>query len=283
MENSVPFNLFIGYIEERETIRIKRALGEAPPWTTDPILRSYRFTNVHREADRVTRWIAANWRNPDPDNWFAMLIARMINQPATLARIGYPVPWDKERFIAAMDKPNPGGESLYNAAYMIKADGGEYAGARKHHTLAKLLFDVAWNRREWLRPDPIDSLNSFHMKLMELHNMGSFYAAQVVADVKHNQPLLSASDWVSFAASGPGSRKGLNYLLDRDPARAWREEDWRMELSRLLARVQPPVLNLILDAQDLQNCLCEFSKYMRAYTGAGRPKQNFKPNQEPMS
>jgi len=44
------------------SIRIKKEGGERPPWTHDPILRDAYFTNVHREDDRVTRWIAKHWR-----------------------------------------------------------------------------------------------------------------------------------------------------------------------------------------------------------------------------
>ena len=35
-----------------------------------------------------------------------------------------------------------------------------------------------------------------------------------------------------------------------------------------------------IDAQDVQNCLCEWDKYQRAKNGEGRPKQNFKPKDE---
>ena len=77
-----PLLYFIG---ERERIRIRRANGEPPPWTDDPILREWSFCNVRREDDRVTRWIAEDWRVPhvdDPDLWFAMVIARFVNWPA---------------------------------------------------------------------------------------------------------------------------------------------------------------------------------------------------------
>ena len=74
------------FIGERKAIRIRRANGE-PPWTDDKILRDWR------EDDRVTRWIAENWRTPnadDPDLWFAMAIARFVNLPDTLAESAIP-------------------------------------------------------------------------------------------------------------------------------------------------------------------------------------------------
>ena len=84
------------WIHEREAARLRRAAGKSPPWTDDPILQEWSFCNVRREDDRVTRWIATNWRGPkcdDPDLWFAMVLARFVNLPETLAEIDYPVPF----------------------------------------------------------------------------------------------------------------------------------------------------------------------------------------------
>src|SRR5438105_15316412 len=92
------------WITEREAVRRRREAGEPAPWTDDPILREWSFCNVRREDDRVTRWIASHWRAPhedDRDLWFAMVVARFVNWPPTLAEIGFPVPWEPDRFITA--------------------------------------------------------------------------------------------------------------------------------------------------------------------------------------
>jgi hypothetical protein len=120
------------------------------------------------------------------------------------------------------------------------------------------------------------------MRLMDmLYGMGSFMAAQVVADLKYANPLKNASDWTSFAASGPGSRKGLNAVMGRELTEPWAEDKWRLAHARMIDALQPMIkkkeLDLKLDAADWQNCLCEFGKYWKAYTGVGRPKQRFKP------
>lgn len=54
----------VHWIIEREKIRIKKETGEPFPWTEDPILKAYRFCNVRREDDTVTKWIAENIRKP---------------------------------------------------------------------------------------------------------------------------------------------------------------------------------------------------------------------------
>ena len=103
-------------------------------------------------------------------------------------------------------------------------------------------------------------------------------AAQIVADVKHVEPLKSASDWWEFVASGPGSRQGLNRMLGRPVKQHWKEEDWRTEVAKL--RIQ---LKLEFeaegspwcDAQNTQNQLCEYAKYERVRLGEGRPKRKY--------
>ena len=278
---------FISFIAEREAIRKRRAVGTRAAlglrnrqevWTDDPILAEWKFCNVRREDDRVTRWITENWRTPnaeDPDLWFAMVVARFINWPNTLEYIGYPVPWRRDDFLEAMSALKFSGKKMYTGAYMVRAD-KEHKDKFKYQE--KVVFTPLWEGRERLRPKVGDTLNSYHMLLGQFHGLGSFMAAQVVADLKYVSPLREASDWNTFAASGPGSRRGLNRVLGRDKDSPWTEENWRAELVRLAEAVAPHTASLEwepLHNQDLQNCLCEFDKYMRVLTGEGRPRAKF--------
>jgi hypothetical protein len=96
----------LNFIRERESVRRKREAGLPYPWTDNPILRDYRFCNIEREQDRVTKGIAALYREPhkdDPGLWFALLVARRaVNWPDTLKQIGYPVPWNPGWFKSAV-------------------------------------------------------------------------------------------------------------------------------------------------------------------------------------
>ena len=124
----------LDFIREREFIRLHRVIGEPWPWTDNLILRKVGlFTNIHREDDRVTKWIAKHWRNPnadEPDLWFAMVVARFVNWPDTLAKIGFPVPWDRNQFLAVAAAIKRRGEQWESAAYMIRADPRTQAGPR---------------------------------------------------------------------------------------------------------------------------------------------------------
>jgi hypothetical protein len=39
---------------KRQDLFMRRVVGAPAPWTDDPILASYRFTNVYRAADRYS-------------------------------------------------------------------------------------------------------------------------------------------------------------------------------------------------------------------------------------
>lgn len=269
-----PLKRFANFIIERDLIRQRRADGQPKPWTNDPILRKYKFTNIHREADRTTEWIAAKWRRPndrDPDLWFAMAVARLVNLPATLEELGYPVPFDPKRFVRVLGKRKERGEPVFSGAYIInQAVTGGY-GMLKHEYLAKVVLPPLWKNRAQIRPLRDDLLAGFHFRLTQYYGFGGFLAAQVVADMKYVQPLKQAHDWDSFAASGPGSRRGMNRLLELPETEALPEAEWHRKLLLLQTIVRDATPHF-LHAQDLQNCLCEFSKYERARTGEGRPK-----------
>lgn len=275
-----PFETLIYFIKERENIRIQKEAGIPPPWTQDNILSSYRFCNVRREDDKVTRWIARTWRSPhadDPDLWFAMAVARHVNLPETLKAIGYPVPWNAKKFLKAIRTRKEQDLAAYNAAYMIRAASGK-EWEDKAEYLAKAVLGKLWNNRKKLRPVEGDTLQAFHERLQAEYGLGSFLAGQILADTKFVLPLRNAPDWWDFAVSGPGSRRGLNRILGRDPKSPWKEKEWREELVKLRAQMRPRFqLEGIewITASDAQNCLCEIGKYFKALTGEGRPKQRY--------
>jgi hypothetical protein len=99
--------------------------------------------------------------------------------------------------------------------------------------------------------------------------------------MKYVWPLRRANDWRTFAASGPGSKRGLNRVLGRPVQTSWDEHGWRVQLRELHENITPELQRIglgDLHAQDLQNCLCELDKYLRAKLGEGRPKRRFIPH-----
>jgi len=276
-----PVERIFSFAHERYQIFLQRQNGEPPPWTEDPILREHRFCNVYREDDKVTVWIRENWRDPhtdNPDLWFAMCVARYFNEPATLEVIGWPVPFDalpNSKMAKRLNAWDKAGNKVFNGAYIISTNG---LSVKKTAYVWQNLLDC-WRRRDMLRPKKGDTLNSYHMTLGQMQGFGSFMTAQVIADIKYHEPLLHASDWHTFAASGPGSRRGLNYVLGRDRSDNWVEDSFRTALLRLRDQLLPRFkANQMPEphAQDVQNLLCEYSKYHRAVFEGKNPKQRYR-------
>lgn len=84
--NEFHLHEFFRVLYERQRVFVKRhVLKEKAPWTEDPILRDYKFTNVYRELDRNSQWEINNIiRNPNLSKidlvWQIMLF-RIFNRP----------------------------------------------------------------------------------------------------------------------------------------------------------------------------------------------------------
>lgn len=272
---------FLAFVKERHAIWKRRhVLKEQQPWTKDKIMSVYKFTNVYRELDRVTMWLAEHWREPhanEKDLWFSFVVARFVNWPETMAQLALPGRWNEKQFIDVMHTRKKAGLQVYGGAYIIGTNG---TSVDKAQYLARAIFTPIWEMRAAIRPRQDENLQGFYNRLLSCRGMGTFMTAQVVADIKYAPVLKNAQDWWTFAASGPGSRRGLAYVMGLDVNTRWREHEWKAGLMELQTLVDPWVSLWRyprVHAQDLQNCLCEYSKYRRTELGDGRPKMKFAP------
>jgi DNA polymerase I-like protein with 3'-5' exonuclease and polymerase domains len=204
---------FIAMVAERDQILRKRTAGQAYPWTDDPILGRWSFTNMSRAQDKHTVWLWDNWCRPhadDPELWFAMVIARLTNRIETWEALGYPVPWDSAHFVATMSR-RPKGKA-YGSAYVIPAFQGDTRP--KYETQAET-FTRMWNDRETLRPRDGMLVAQFVQGLESYRGIGQFLAWQIAADTKPFSALRTAPDFHTAAGSGPGSQLGMDFLMER--------------------------------------------------------------------
>lgn len=264
----------IHWITEREKVRIRREIEKSPPpWTSDRIIRTVRFCNIRREDDKVTRWLKQHWRDPwsdHPNLAFAMCMARVVNWPETLEYLGFPETWDPSLFVKMMTIRSQYGHKVWTSAYMVTG-GYSKGGETKQEIIARVLND-AFPRAAQVKPGYLQ--DAFDL-IAETKGLGTFLAAQVIADLKYTPLLEKAPDWDTFCAPGPGSTKGLNILHERplEAGISWRQfmkEVW--EVKSLISSKT----GYNLTAHDTQNCLCEFSKYIRIKYLKGRAKTHFK-------
>lgn len=271
------------FIKERYTIWQKKEAGKPKPWTKDPILQQYKFCNVYREHDTVTKWVIDNYigrHAKDPHLWFALCVARLFNWPPTLARLEpllWPekkteIKWQPQRILKELQKIKQEGEKMFSAAYIVSTNGR--AMSKPEYVVTQVL-DPMWKFRGDIKPLPNETLQLLHETYGAFLGMGNFMAGQVIADLKQAH---KAPDWWTWAASGPGSRRGLNRVMDREITKGWREKEWLETLQALGAKIAPKLEKAGMPRmcmQNLQNCLCEFDKYERTRLGEGRPKVKY--------
>lgn len=277
-----PMERLLYWITERHAIYTRRFKEKkSKPWTTCSILRQYRFCNVYRELDTVTKWISDNWRTPyagHKDLWFAMAVARWVNWPDTLEAIMIEnvLPWNPKAFVSTLKELSSQGRKVWTGAYMIGTQGN---AKDKPLFIAEDVLTPLWSNREKLRPHEGDNLHSFAQRIIDIKNQGRFMVGQIVADIKYDKEghLFKAKDWHTFAVSGPGSRRGMNRLLGRKLEQGWNESIWHAELMTLRTYVNSQLKGVqpLLHAQDLQNSLCEYDKFCRVLYGEGKPRSSY--------
>lgn len=270
------------FIKARERHRVAKIGGWRTSAKPDPIISKYRFCNVRRNDDAVTEWIQrrffAEWRN-DPHLWFALVVARLFNNPASLAAfMPFILPFKPEKLRDLAKRMAAKDQRIFNAAYIVSTNGRRM---NKVDYVIDIVLGPLWtNRKKLTSMLNVGQLANAHMVLQDQQGLGSFMAAQVLADLKYANPT-KWEDFHTFAASGPGSRRGLNRVMGFATKTPWRESIFRGTLATLRDRVNAKLAMDPITAQDLQNCLCEFDKYERARLGEGRPKQQYKPAENP--
>jgi hypothetical protein len=285
------------WIAAREAARKAKASGAEPPWTDDPIIAGNRFCNVRRMDDKVSLWLFNRWYNGREGYadyrtaLIAGLLARMINKPDTLATMTGSrrySKWDYDRFYKVMYEIKATGAPVFTNAYIINGA----SGGPKIDQVLNAIRDCheACDKRasRFLVPS---SMQLTAEKLSGLRGVGSFISGQVVADLRWVLGDVNDGWWadrMTWAPPGPGSSRGMKYLLGVASAAdmAGRGNDMRpkeflVALRELIAiarahKVVGPIFKeRKLEAHDIQNTLCETGKFIRVKYGEGRAKNKF--------
>lgn len=276
-----PFKLkmveaMFDFMERRHTIYLDRKAGKPWPWTKDPVLLKWKFTNVYRELDKTTVWFRENVRDPlrnDFDKVIrATIIFRWFNRIETgeiLRANSLLIHWDRKTARRVLKGLKP----LVTGAYMIKTP----TGKDKLEGMLDVISSIEKKMPyifDYFRGNP--TLEACTEHLREYPFMGPFLAFEVVTDLRHTCVLEKAWDIRTWANPGPGAMRGMNRLTGKPvrPKRQWPREAYIQMMQELLSislstwpKTFPP-----LEMRDIEHSLCEFDKYMRAKTGQGEPK-----------
>jgi hypothetical protein len=287
---------------------------EDPPYTSDPILLKYKFTNVYRVLDRTSQYLLRNViyngkKYTPQDMFWRILLFKHFNLPSTweylikeFGDITWAIPISE---IISIVNEQHKFEPIYSNAYMLTASFMKNEEIKKrwgiggtvHKSDAYLrIFERHVRQNDLYRkilhaPTFTEAFNL----IRTVPTVGDFLAYQYVQDWNYS----SIVDWDNneFCAAGYGTIRGIERTFDFEgPARNYNAVvQWVYNhFIELLKEYNlygsfKPIGDYYPQVPDLSNCFCEVDKYLREFIGATptdkiihgkRIKNTYKPNTE---
>lgn len=293
---SEVYDTYWRFAAERQSIFFRRVRAEALPWTRDPILATYKFTNAFRASDRVSQYLIrhviyrADLPKSPPEVFFRILLFKLFNKIATwemLERELGPITFEDYRFAhydAALQRAMREGKRIYSAAYIMPPGGSAFGQAAKHQNHLLLLERMMQDGLSERIADARSMQEAFE-RLRAYPTIGDFLAYQFITDINYSE--ITDFSEMDFVVPGPGARDGLRKCFI-DPGGLN-----EVELIRLISDLQEQEFERLglefqslwgrrLQLIDCQNLFCEVDKYARVAhpavagrTGRTRIKQKF--------
>lgn len=294
------YDTYWRFAAERMSIYYKRLAGNPGPWTDDPILRTYRFTNVYRAADRVSQYLIRQVQYRDDraqapaELFFRTLLFKFFNKIETWELIEHAlggVSWqavDLDTVSRSLDEAARRGASIYNAAYIMPAPA--FGFARKHNNHLALLRKMMEENLP-ARIERAATLADAYRLLLSYPGLGPFLAFQYAIDLNYSRFLNFQER--DFVVAGPGALDGISKCF-ADTGDLTAEEIIFLMVERQETEFHRLGLQFCglfgrpLQPIDCQNIFCEISKYARVAhpdvagaSGRKRIKQHYRPKPTP--
>jgi hypothetical protein len=284
---------------ERQRIFHRRTRGEPGPWTDDPILREYKFTNAYRASDRVSQFLIGDviygpQELPAQDVLSRIVLFRFFSRVETWqaleAQLG-PITaatLDDPRLDTALEALRREGP-IYTSAFILCAHDAFGLGRkhRNHVALVRSMLRAGLGRRV----AAARGLADIFAALVEFPLIGPFMAYQLAIDINYSELTDFSED--DFTVAGPGAERGIRKVFPDATRRQMTAIIMRMVEEQHSA---PDSLDLSFDdlfgrplhAIDCQNLFCELDKYSRVAfpqlkSNRQRIKTRFAPSPDPLA
>lgn len=295
------YELYWYFASERQAAFVRRVAGDAPPWTDDGILQTFKFCNVFRAADRVSQYMIRDVCYHDEactpeDRLFQIAAFRTFSRPETWRMVRevlgrYPTLDDlgSGAFTAALDKAKTTNGGLYTGAFILCATDA-YGQSAKHLNHVELFRHMFLEEDLGERLLAVGSLREVYELLHRYPLMGDFMSYQTAVDLNYSA-LIGFSE-NEFTQAGPGSIRGIKKafedLGDYSPTDVilWMVDNQANEFERLGLPFNG-LWGRPLHAIDCQGLFCELDKYCREAvpdlaSGRKRIKARFTQSAEPV-
>lgn len=293
--NEAHWKGFWTYVYNRQLIWHKRfILREQPPWTNDPTLRNYSYTNAYRELDRGTLFcmdhvLRSPWRKlSQVDRLCRIVVYRFFNRIEVWDECIAPVVDNPLRSYnrAAVNEIESNlrrfaatGKPVFTGAFMV-ASYSMFPGHDKIERICNFIADI-WEHSEeyYVKLLKCESPREVHKAIMAWRGVGPFNAYEFMSDMLYVPGMLpwTEDDW---ANPGPGAKRGLKLIYPerRDYEQAIRDlRDIQADAFDVLhlpfdeVAVHDEEGPRALTMRNIEHNLCEYSKYAR-----GRARNKFK-------
>lgn len=298
---TIVYDTYWRFAAERQNIFFQRVKGTAAPWTDDPILSEYKFTNAYRASDRVSQYLIKNviysGEQTFAEVFFRTLLFKFFNRIETWEllkkEIGeislkeFSLPRYDQVLTAAMKI----GTRVYSPAYIMPSGGPASPWPRKHTMHLQLLQRMMREDLPARIGDTKYMSEGFEL-LRGYPTIGDFLAYQYITDLNYSKFLKYTE--MEFTIPGPGAKDGIRKCFSNLGGLTESEiiqlvaERQEVEFARLgldFKSLWGRPLQLI----DCQNLFCEVDKYSRVKhpevsgnTGRTRIKQKFCPKEAPV-
>jgi hypothetical protein len=300
LEPTLVFESYWKFIAARYEIYLKRLRGEAPPWTADPILSRYKFTNVFRATDRVSQEgirisnDSISAASPE-EQFFRIMLFKLFNKIETWQALSEALGeeprlanFDFDRYANILEELKKSGVKIYSAAYMMPGtkDYGVEGVTRKHSMHLHMLQDMLAARIPYWLKEAGNLKGAFDV-LRKVRMFGDFTAYQFAIDINYG-PFLGY-DEDEFIVPGPGAKEGILKCF-RNPKKLSETDiiEWVTDYQNacsfvVIGQFAPTLFERPLQLIDIQNCFCEIAKYARVAhpefnTKRTRIKHGYAPN-----
>lgn len=260
---------FFAFARHRHQIYLNRRDGKPLPWTLDPILQRYRFTNVFRELDATTIWFAKNLRDPLRNSIEvlpATVVFRWFNRITTGEAVkqnkNYLHPAALRKAIAKLKPP------YVTGAFMVYTTS---LGAPTKQEGVLRAIEIWYDKHKDWRKFKFDTLQEAHA-WMKSECLGDFMAYEVITDLAHTKLLERATDIMTWANFGPGGQRGLERIAGKGAGLDAARELLKLSLNKKYWPKEWPRWTM----REVEHTCCEYLKYTKVQNGEGKPKEIFR-------
>ncbi|MBS1549698.1 MAG: hypothetical protein JSS94_07525 [Bacteroidetes bacterium] len=288
----------------RQETFFNRINGKEFPWTKDPVISKYKFTNTYRAADRVSQYLIRNviYNDDLPSEpkeiLFRILLFKLFNKIETwellTSELGHLVyeDFDFKLYDKILNKVLTNKKTIYSAAYIMPSCKSRFGHIRKHSNHLKLIEYILENNTVERLMEAKKMQQAFEL-IKSFPGLGDFLAYQLLIDINYSTIIdFSESE---FVVPGPGAIGGISKCFS-DTAGLSNVEIIKLMTDRQekeFERLGLSFKNLWgrrLQLIDCQNLFCETDKYARVMhpeikgtSDRVRIKQVYKTNAKPIN